>query len=261
MRVADKVALVTGASSGIGKALALELCRRGAQVFVTGRDPARLAATHAAAGAGAGMAPADLERAEERERVVAACRERMGRIDLLVNCAGRLDGGLHEDLSAATVRGMVALNLEAPMHLSALVLPEMKARRSGALLQVASMSARLAVPATAAYAATKAGLAAFGEALAREVAGQGVEVLVAFPGATDTPLLQGRDEQARRVLGIALQRAEDIAGRLVTALERGRRAVYPRRGSRLEATVAFLFPGLVDRVVRGKIEALRRYFG
>jgi short-subunit dehydrogenase len=244
--VAGAAAFVTGASSGIGRGdeAALREC----------------AAEAVGLGARASVHAVDLTDAGARRRAFASCVELLGRVDLLVNCAGLLEGGEHESIDQARQVRMVELNLTAPSHLCALVLPGMKERRRGCLVNVSSMSGRLPIPFTSLYAGTKAGIAAFSEALSREVAGSGVLVVTAFPGATDTPMLAGKDREAAKRAGMRIARAERVAESIVRAVESGRKRVYPSALSRGQAIANVVLPELADRMLVRRSRELRRFF-
>ena len=171
------VALVTGASSGIGGSTAKLLALNGYRVAVTGRREERLNQLVAAIERAGGQAvafPADLASEAERERLVSAVRDRLGQIDVLVNNAGLGWFGPMADIPAERRREVLAVNVEAPVHLTSLVLPEMLARHAGHIVDVASVADNLATPSRVLYSASKAFVQRFDEGLRREFRGTGV---------------------------------------------------------------------------------------
>src|SRR6266545_3360805 len=165
MRLERRIALVTGASSGIGLALAPLLAERGATLALAGRDAVALAGL---------------------------VLERHGRVDLLVSNAG---AGWAGDLAAMPLdlaERLVTLNLVAPVRLTRLLLPGMLERGGGHLVYVTSIAGATGVAREAVYAATKAGLATFADSVREEVAGSGVTVSVVVPGVVDTPFFDRR---------------------------------------------------------------------
>ncbi|MBI2991126.1 MAG: SDR family oxidoreductase [Deltaproteobacteria bacterium] len=190
--LSDKIAIVTGAGRGIGKAISLMLARSGAAVVLASRSTAQLEATRdeiQREGAQALVVPTDLTRSEEIETLVRRTLEQYGSIDYLINNAG---WGKHSPVVKARMEDWdrtFQVNLRAPMLLSKLVLPGMIEKRSGAIVNIASISGKAVEANTAAYSASKAGLLAFGEALYEEVREYGIKVAAILPGFVDTPLI------------------------------------------------------------------------
>jgi short-subunit dehydrogenase len=247
MRLDGAVALVTGASSGIGAATAGALAAAGATLLLSGRDEARLAGVArrtggvplgcdlAAAGAPARLAEAALARAAE----TAAGRG----IDVLVNNAGLGWAGPLGGITPAKVTELATVNLTAPMELTRLLLPGMLERGRGGVVFVSSIAGVTGVRGEAVYAATKAGLGAFAESLAYETRGRGVGVSVIVPGVIDTPFFgrRGTPYDRRRP---APQPAERVAAAIVSALEHERAVVYVPRWMRVPAWLHGAAPGL-----------------
>jgi short-subunit dehydrogenase len=190
--LAGKIAIVTGASRGIGKAIALLLARSGATVVLAARSaaPLREVVDEIRKESGQALAlPTDLTRDPEIEKLVRDSLERYGAVDYLINNAG---WGRTGPVAKARVEDWdrtLQVNLRAPMILSRLVLPAMMEKRAGAIVNIASISAKAAQANTAAYCATKAGLLAFSESLYEEVREYGIKVTAILPGFVDTPLI------------------------------------------------------------------------
>lgn len=189
--LAGRVALVTGAGRGIGRAVALALAAEGAAVALAARSRADLAEVAAAirtAGGRALAVPTDVTQDTAVEALVEQTVVELGRLDVLVTAAGTAAFGPVADGKPADWEGMLAVNLRAAMVCCRAVLPVMVRQRSGTILNVASVAAKRSIPGAAVYSATKAGIAAFSRVLAEELRGQGVRVAVLIPGAVDTPL-------------------------------------------------------------------------
>lgn len=183
--VAGSTVVVTGASEGIGRAVALELARAGASVLAVARSEARLAELAAEAD-GITALPADLSEDEGR----AAVAEAAGEIDALVNVAGVAWLGLVEDMPVDEVRHLFEVNVFAVFDLTARFLPAMQARRSGHVVVIGSILGNVSTPPLTVYCATKAALRGYTEGLRRELLGQGVDVTLVNPGAvTSTEVL------------------------------------------------------------------------
>jgi 2-hydroxycyclohexanecarboxyl-CoA dehydrogenase len=186
--LADKRLLVTGAGSGIGRAIAGRLAREGAIVGVLDRDAAAAQATVAAVTADAGRGEAlavDITDLDGVQRVLAGFEPIHG----LVNCAGWDAMARFVDSAPALWRKVVEINLFGTLNVLYAVLPGMAARKAGRIVNIASDAGRVGSSGEAVYSACKGGLIALAKTLAREHAGDGITINTVCPGPTDTPLL------------------------------------------------------------------------
>ena len=213
------VALVTGASSGIGAAIARRFAAAGYRVLATGRSDFRLEALGVEF-PGIERVVADLASAAECARVVARCVERLGRLDVLVNNAGIYHRRSAETTSDEEWRQTLAVNLDAPFYLSRAALPHLRGRR-GCIINIASDWGLRGGREAVAYCASKGGLVLMTRALALDHAAEGIRVNAICPGDVDTPML----EQEGAVDGLnhaeALRRYGRLSptGRVTTADE------------------------------------------
>jgi len=220
MNVQDKRVLITGGSSGIGLETARALLARGARVFVTGRRPDVLAAAVRTLRSGGGQAhgaAADVGTDEGRAATLRECVRQLGGVDILINNAGGVRAGWLEKTSEPDIRAMIEVDLVAPILLSRAALPELRKGGEGLIVNVTSGIALVGMPFYATYAAVKAGLAHFGEALRRELLGEGVGVLTVYPGATDTPMMSS--SRAGPELGFVKEPASAVAQAIVEGIE------------------------------------------
>ncbi|MGN6384486.1 MAG: SDR family NAD(P)-dependent oxidoreductase [Dyella sp.] len=190
-RLVGKVALVTGASSGIGEATAIALAEEGARVAVTARRRdrlQRLAAELAALGAEPLVLEADLLDEAQAQRVVRDTEAHFGRLDVLVNNAGVMYLEPVAEADLGRWRQMLELNVLSLIASTQAALPGMTARHDGHIVNISSTAGRIANPNAAAYSATKFGVVAFSEALRREVYKHGIRVSVIEPGVVQTEL-------------------------------------------------------------------------
>ena len=234
-------ALVTGATSGIGRAVALQLARDGAEVVVHGRDAGRGAETIeaiAAAGGKARFVAADLRDAADVQRLASD----VGDVDILINNAGISHFGPTKELDVSTFDKMFASNVRAPFFLVAAIAPGMAARGRGSIVSVSSMAGGVGLAGGAAYGATKASLEAMTRAWAAEYSASGVRVNAIAPGPVYTSTPSGPEfitalgettpmhrasqpeEIAEVVAFLASPRASYITGTTVPA-DGGRRAI------------------------------------
>ncbi|MEO3743355.1 SDR family NAD(P)-dependent oxidoreductase [Plantactinospora sp. B5E13] len=244
-RLDGTVALVTGASSGIGAAAATRLAAAGARVFVTGRDPDRLAAV---ADAAAGTAiPCDLTDPELTAALADRVLDVAGRVDILVNNAGQGWAGPLTGMTDGQIRALVAANLTAPMLLSRAILPGMLSRGAGHLGFVGSIAGRLGVREEAVYAGTKAGLSVFADSLRKETTGRGIVVTELVPAVVDTPFFdrRGRPYPRRRPRPVTPDQA---AAALLTGMFTGRHEVCLPRWMYLPIMVRATLPGTYRRL-------------
>lgn len=182
------VAIVTGASSGIGRATAIRLARSGANVVLVARDRARLEQVGAelAAGSTAAVA-ADLSQPAQREPVVRACIDRFGRLDILVNGAGVIGNGTLATTPRAAWDEMLELNLHAVVDLCRAAMPHLE-RTKGCVVSISSVAGLRSFPGILAYAVSKAAVDQFTRCLALEAGPRGVRVNAVNPGVVVTEL-------------------------------------------------------------------------
>jgi 3-oxoacyl-[acyl-carrier protein] reductase len=189
MNPRNRNAIVTGASTGIGQAIALALARRGAHVAVLGRRRADLEGTASEArthGVQAIAILCDVGNREEVRAAVARVEEELGPVDLLVNCAGYHVWRPFADTSEHDHQQMMNVNYWGAFHTIRAVLPGMRQRQRGAIVNIAAGSAKLVLPITSGFSASKAALAALSESLRRELRGSGVAVSCLFPASVRT---------------------------------------------------------------------------
>jgi len=188
------LAWLTGASRGIGRATALQLARRGTDLVLLGRrSPSLETVSRSIADLGVAItvAEADLTDAEAMMRACYEQLERSGAPDAVINIAAVVQREPIETLSLDAWDRQMAVNLRAPYLITREVLPAMRAKRSGRIVHVASISSTLGTANAAAYCASKWGLVGFMKSLAEELRDSGIMTVAVLPGSTDTEMLQG----------------------------------------------------------------------
>jgi short-subunit dehydrogenase len=220
----EKVVIITGASSGLGRALAFAFARRAAKVVLVARREDRLEMVRREIEpytSAVLVIPADLTDETQLQRVVDLTLERFGRIDVLVNNAGISMGGPFVEQNPQRIEQMVRLNLWAAIRLTQLALPSMLAHNHGYILNIGSGLSRASVPAFAPYVATKYGLAGFSDALRRELHRTGVHVTLVLPGWMHTDMITPEVENLVERYGFPVEHPDFVAERAVLGLVRG----------------------------------------
>lgn len=230
MKLKDRVALITGAASGIGRATADVFAAEGAQLALTDIDGAGLERSAASlGGATVWTRGADVSRAADVDALVAAALDRFGRIDVLCNIAGR---SLFGDLIATTEEawdGIIASNLKSVYLCSRAVLPGMIARERGVIVNMGSVWGLAAGASAAAYSASKGAILALTRSMAVDYARQGIRVNALCPGGVDTPMLERYAEALPNVSPSAARnilRMSHPIGRLADPIEIARGALF-----------------------------------
>ena len=252
--------IITGAGQGIGRALALEFGRRGGHLLLVGRQQTTLTETAGlvdSAGGTSEILVEDLTQPGAAERIVQAVAS-WDTIDLLVNNAGNVRAGRLELASDADVHSMITLNLTAPILLTKALLPALRQSGTGRgsiLLNIASGIALVGMPFYSVYAATKSGLARFGESLRRELIGTGVHVATVYPGATETAMMTSQNAGAD--LGWERRSLGDVITDLIAALEAGEHEINTAPGDRRQMQqLNITDPMAVDAALAPGLEAL-----
>ena len=249
--------LLTGASGGLGEALAGQLSAAGAALLLTGRNADKLAAIRLAAGAECVRLPADLATAEGIADAAAAAR-RFG-ANMLINNAGVGGFGLLENQDWAAVERILTTNLLVPVRLTHALLPWLKQQPAAAVVNIGSAFGSIPFAGFAAYSSAKAGLRGFSQALRRELADSSVRVIHIAPRAIDTPL----NTEAVKRLNAALKNASDspatVAAWIVEKLRNDVAESHLGFPERLFAWINGVAPSLIDRGLGEKLATIKHH--
>ena len=248
-----KVAVVTGASSGIGEAAALELARRGASVALAARSVEKLdalASRVSAAGGRVLVVEADVADRASVEMMVGKVLTEFGRLDVLVNNAGLGLSGRVSELRAEDLRYVFEVNTIGPLNCVQAALPHLG--RGARILNVSSVVGKRAIPKVGGYCSSKFALNALSDSLRVEVADRGISVTSVYPGTTRTSFRDNSrrtkdEERGWRPKGVTPER---VAKKIADAAQKGPRDVYVTLSDRLFVAGATLFPGLTDLVLQ-----------
>jgi short-subunit dehydrogenase len=247
MDIAGSVAVVTGASRGIGRATALALAARGATVVAVARDETALAALSRET-RGSHVA-ADVRDPGHADRVVQHALAEHGRLDVVVANAGIGHAGPFAAMPPDAVRRLVEVNVTAPMLLTRAALPHLLERRQGVVVLVTSIAGAVLVPGETVYSTTKAAVEAFAETVREEVRGSGVTVSTVLPGAVDTEFFDRRGEPYTRRFPRPIP-AQRVADAIVDAVASGRSRRVEPRWLAAAATLHRLAPGAYRALAR-----------
>ena len=253
MQIADRAFVVTGASSGIGAAIARALVDAGGRVVLVARRAEQLERLAGQLGPASLAVPVDVTTAEAPEHVHAATVEAFGAVHGLVNCAGRGLAGDILELDLDSFDEALELNLVAPLRLIQRIAPALVEQEEGVIVNVSSPTARMGLPGIAGYAMSKSALDALTIALRRELFGSGVRVMAVYPGVTESEFYQrimGEDDgDAARPPG---RPAGVVAAAVVRGIRRNQREVWTLSGAernrlRLMGVMGRLSPNALDR--------------
>jgi short-subunit dehydrogenase len=263
--IKDKVILITGASSGIGRAVARALARENARLVLVARRQ-KLLQELAGELTRASFMTLDLRYRDQVADMIRRTKEEFGRIDILINNAGFGFYGSVENAPQSIVREIFDLNFEAPLLACQLAIPIMRAQGSGHIINVSSVAGKRGLPLSGIYCATKFALQGMSESLRVEVKDAGIDVSIISPAATASEfgdsIRYGDVTEKFRAAG-PVQTAEQVAETIVRCIKNPKAEVYPNRASRLLVWVNALAPSLVDRIMvrflRERINARARH--
>ena len=243
----EKVVFITGASSGIGRALAVELGRRGARLGLTARREAELLGVAEEVGRAGGEAlalPADVRDPDAISAAAEKVREKWGRVDVLVANAGMSTTTAGTNLNAGEATNVISINVLGVVNSVAAVLPDMLRRGSGHLVAISSLASYRGMPSSGAYSASKAAVSTFFESLRVDLRKSKIDVTVIHPGFIRTPMTAGRKKKLPFLLEV-----DDAACRIVRAVERRARTyAFPWQLASLVRVLRHMPGALYDRL-------------
>lgn len=259
MNIDGKTVLLTGASGGIGQAIARQLHQQGARLILAGRNRETLEQLTRALGFRAMPVAADIGTEEGRSQLVRICH-REG-VDIFISNAGTMDFGLIGQQQGDAIETMVQLNLVAPMLLTRALLPVLGNKPQGAILFVGSIFGSIGHPGFAAYCASKFGLRGFAESLRRELADTRIAVHYLAPRATRTELNSPAVVELNHALGNATDDPAQVAREVMELLSGRGQNRYMGWPEKLFVRINSLFPSLVDSALGKKLATVRHYAG
>jgi short-subunit dehydrogenase len=259
--IAESRILITGASQGIGKALAEAAALRGGKVLAAARSEnllRELADQARAKGASIETVGADVTRPEDRQRMVQAALDHFGGLDILINNAGIGATGHFADVSSERLRKIMEVNFFGLTETTRVFLPILKKGNRPAIVNISSIAGKRGIPARSEYSASKFAVQGFSEALRAELAKDNVDVLVICPGLTQTNFSQNMLEQKARLQMDHMRgmTSDQVANAVLRSIERGRNEVCLSFKGKLMVLVSRFFPRIADRIAARRVRAL-----
>ena len=253
-KIENRRAIVTGASSGIGRAVALELARDGAGVVIVARREDRLrelADQIKTLGRPVEIVTGDITDPATRQRAIDAAQTKLGGLDILVNNAGVGATGLFENASPDRIRKIMETNFFSLVEMTRLALPLLKQGTTPILVNISSILGRRGVPYNCEYAASKFAVSGFSESLRTELIRHGIDVLVVSPGTTETEFFDSVIDSAGKPNWPEHKpvSAAEVARQIVRAIRLGRHEIIPYRWGRVLCWLNRLSPRLVDAIM------------
>jgi len=253
--------LITGASQGIGRALADLAARRGGKVLAAARSADLLTELSAAVHSAGGIleaVPADIISPQDRRRLLEEAIQRLGGLDILINNAGIGATGHLIDADPGRLRKILEVNFFALAELTRTFLPLLRQGHRPAIVNISSVAGKRALPARSEYSASKFAVQGLSEALRAELAKDGIDVLVVNPGLTQTNFSRNMLERKARMPVDHLRgmTPEQAAEATLRALERGKKEVTLTFQGKLIVFVSRFFPRLADRIAARKVRRL-----
>ena len=262
-KIAGLRILITGASQGIGRALALAAAGRGAKVLAAARSAPlleELSREPRPEGGALETVQADVTSADDRRRMVEAAVQHFGGLDVLVNNAGIGATGHFAEASPERLRDIMEVNFFGLTETTRVCLPLLRKGVTPAIMNISSIVAKRGLPGRSEYSASKFAVQGFSEALRAELDKDGIDVLVVCPGLTQTNFSQNMLERKSRVQLDHLRgmTSETVAEEVLKSLERGRHDVNLTFQGRLLVFVSRFFPRLADRIAARKVREIFR---
>ena len=248
----EKVVLITGASEGIGASCAKLIGQRGARLSLTAlpSDDFKNEASDSRL-----VTPGDITSAATRNEVVERTINRFGRIDVLINNAGVGQYGYPTEVDTEISKRIFDVNVFSALALTQLVVPHMRARKAGTIVNIGSVGGKVSLPWAVMYCATKWALHCVDDSLHRELQGSGIRVMKVCPGIVDTKFRDhvlagtapGKVEDIRRVVS-----PDQVASAIMKGVERQKRTVFIPKIGFLFTSLDFFAPSVMDWYLRGK---------
>ncbi|MCY7295536.1 SDR family oxidoreductase [Alteromonas sp. a30] len=254
----QQICFLTGASGGIGQAIAHALVNKGAKLILNGRNESQLRALCAKLPGTHEYLAADLSDKAQREMVIAELNARDD-VTMLINNAGVAGFNPIENVTGDNLETLLNINLNSPIQLIQGVLPSLKRRDKASIINVGSTFGSIGFPCFSTYCASKFGLRGFTEALQRELADSSVNVLYLAPRTTSTSINSATVDEMNQALGNQVDSPDVVAQALIQQLESGKLRVFVGWPEKLFVKINGAFPNLVDNALLKKLPIIKKF--
>lgn len=259
MNLKNKNIIITGASRGIGLALAKELARKETNLFLVARsfDKTLKAELFKFGALSIELIEADLSQKNEIDKLSSSLVKNNIDIDILINNAGQLTGGLLEEQNPDEIESMLSVNLNAVIRLTRLLLPNMLKRKTGKIVNNSSVSGKMFMPCASTYAAAKAGVVAFTESLKQELRETGVSTLLLITPGVKTNMFDDIEKLYGSHLDLSFVKsipAESWAKRVVDAITDDKDILMPQGSSRIGVWIGQHLPDLLEKTLASRFK-------
>lgn len=253
-QLAGLSAIITGASSGIGRELAVQLAAKNVNVVVAARRIERLeslASQIKSAGGNCVPLGCDVTRPDDRQQLISTCVQSFGGCDILINCAGIGAMGRYDEADEQRLRQIFEVNFFAAAALMRGVLPELKKSDDGLIVNINSVLGHFAPPLKSEYCATKFALRGLSDSIRSELSGQGIELLNVCPSTTDSEFFDAaiEDETGKDWKKRGAMHPSTVAEKTIVAMERRKREIVLSTGGQFFVWLNKLAPGLAGRLL------------
>ena len=255
----NKTVLLTGASGGIGSAIANALSNVGATVILVGRNAVRLQALNEELGSKHHIVIADISMKSGRNHLIMFCEQLESNIDFVINNAGISEFALLENITADNIDAIINTNLTSQILLCQGLLPLLLKQEQARIINIGSTFGSIGFPGFSVYCASKFGLRGFSEALGRELMDSSVSVSYFAPRATKTAINNDTIVKMNNELGTKMDEASLVAEKLLTFMQSNNRRAYLGWPEKLFVRVNNLFPSIVDKSIFKQLPIIKRY--
>ena len=257
--IANKTILLTGASGGIGSAIAAGLSDQGARLILVGRNEQTLSQLNRDLGGHHLDCVADISTSVGRESIIRFCENEVSKIDVVINNAGVSVFGSLERMAPSIIEHVIQTNLLSQILLCQAFLPLLKTFSKSEIINVGSTFGSIGYPGFSVYCASKFGLRGFSEALNRELAESPVSIRYFAPRATQTTLNSDKVVEMNKALANKMDKPQQVAQSLIKFLENTDHRAYLGWPEKLFVRLNGIFPTLVDKAISKKLSVIKRY--
>lgn len=255
----DKTCLLTGATGGIGSAIAKLLSEQGSILLLVGRDANKLKKLKAAVGEKHITIQADIASESGRTRVVEVCKQLDQGVDVLINNAGIGQFDLFEQMTEEHIAQIITINLTSTLLLTHSLLPLLQQQAKAQIINIGSTFGSIGFPGSSVYCASKFGLRGYSEALRRELMDSDVSVQYFAPRATKTAINTAATEAMNKALGSTMDDPAKVAKHVLSFMQTHNRQYFVGWPEKLFVRLNGLLPGLVEKSIVKQLEKIKHY--